>query len=494
MAFANNYRRLVTALLVIAATALMIWFGNGLNPWWPLMWFATVPVLIFALRHSWGSTAIVATLGMFLGTFNMWDYLHVVLGLPFVAFLAIFLTVAIVFAVSVLLFRALALRGAYWSALLAFPSLWVTAEYVRNLTTPHGTAGSLAYSQLNFLPFLQLASITGPWGMSFVLLLFSASIAIGWHLRRTAPKQAMRILGTGLGFTAAALLFGAIRLAIPAAQQQVKVGLITSDLRANLLATEGPDTERLFGAYSSEIEKLSARGAQVIVLPEKVAVLVDPNTQASDAIFQSAADTTGSTIIAGVVHVDSPVKYNEARVYQPEASMRRYDKQHMLPPFESDLKPGTDLTLLRKPSQTWGVAICKDMDFSNPARQNGQAGVGLMLVPGWDFKVDGFWHGHIAVMRGVEDGFSVARSAKDGYLTVSDSRGRILAETRTDSAPFASLLAEVPAVHSTTLYLLFGDWFAWLAVAALVFAIVQLVRVSRRSRISVTAEPIASHR
>ena len=174
--------------------------------------------------------------------------------------------------------------------------------------------------------------------------------------------------------------------------------------------------------------------------------------------------------------------------------MRRYDKQHMLPPFESDLKPGTDLTLLRKPSQTWGVAICKDMDFSNPARQNGQAGVGLMLVPGWDFKVDGFWHGHIAVMRGVEDGFSVARSAKDGYLTVSDSRGRILAETRTDSAPFASLLAEVPAVHSTTLYLLFGDWFAWLAVAALVFAIVQLVRVSRRSRISVTAEPIASHR
>jgi apolipoprotein N-acyltransferase len=482
MASASNYRRLVTALLVIAATAVMIWFGNGLNPWWPLMWFAPLPVLIFALRNSWWSAAITALLGIFLGTFNMWHYLHNVLGTPFPAFAAIFFTFAVVFAVSVLLFRALALRGATWSAALAFPALWVASEYLRNLTTPHGTAGSFAYTQLNFLPFLQLASITGPWGMSFVLLFFSACIAIAWHLRQTAPKQAMRILGTGLGLTAAVLLFGAIRLAIPTNQQQVKVGLVTSDVRGNLIATEGPDTERLFHAYASEAEKLSARGAQVIVIPEKTAVLVDPDTHLADAILQSAADKTGSTIIAGVVHVDSPVKYNEARVYQPAASMRSYDKQHMLPPFESDLKPGTDLTLLQRPSQTWGVAICKDMDFANPARQNGQAGVGLMLVPGWDFNIDGFWHGHIAVMRGVEDGFSVARSAKDGFLTVSDSRGRILGETLTGSAPFATLLTEVPATHVPTLYLLFGDWFAWSSIAILAFTLVQLaLTLSRRN-------------
>jgi apolipoprotein N-acyltransferase len=124
------------------------------------------------------------------------------------------------------------------------------------------------------------------------------------------------------------------------------------------------------------------------------------------------------------------------------------------------------------------------MDFGNPARQKGQAGVGLMLVPGWDFKVDGFWHGHIAVMRGVEDGFSVARSAKDGFLTVSDSRGRIVAETPTNSAPFATLLADVPAVHNATLYLLFGDWFAWFVLALLAFTLVQLVWVNRRSKVA----------
>jgi apolipoprotein N-acyltransferase len=82
-------------------------------------------------------------------------------------------------------------------------------------------------------------------------------------------------------------------------------------------------------------------------------------------------------------------------------------------------------------------------------------------------------------MRGVEDGFSIVRAAKNGYLTVTDDRGRILAETRSDSAPFATLIAEVPAVHDTTLYLLLGDWFAWLSLATLAFALARLLLLRR---------------
>lgn len=78
------------------------------------------------------------------------------------------------------------------------------------------------------------------------------------------------------------------------------------------------------------------------------------------------------------------------------------------------------------------------------SREYGLAGVGVMLVPAWDFTLDRLWRGHMAVMRGVESGFSVVRAAKQGYLTVSDSRGRILAEATSDSAPFATLVADVP--------------------------------------------------
>ena len=151
--------------------------------------------------------------------------------------------------------------------------------------------------------------------------------------------------------------------------------------------------------------------------------------------------------------------------------MLSYNKHHLLPPFESRLKPGATLLLLPEPSQSWGVAICKDMDFTPLSRQYGEAGAALILVPAWDFVVDRVWHGHMAVMRGVEDGFSIARAAKGGSLTVSDDRGRMLAETRSDSAPFAMLVAKVPAVHDTTLYLLLGDWFAWVILATLFFTL-----------------------
>jgi len=207
-------------------------------------------------------------------------------------------------------------------------------------------------------------------------------------------------------------------------------------------------------------------------------VIIDPNTQQSDDVFQAVTDKTGAIIVVGSVHVAAPFTYNEARVYAPQTKVASYDKHHMLPPFESNLKPGTTLTLLPRSQETWGVAICKDMDFTRLSRRYGEAGAGLMLVPGWDFVVDAAWHGHIAVMRGVEDGFSVARSAKGGYLTMSDDRGRIVAERRSNAARFATLVADLPAEHHQTIYQLLGDWFAWLSLALTAFALVRLVRVS----------------
>jgi apolipoprotein N-acyltransferase len=489
MASANRWKEMVVGIAAAAATALMLWFGNGLDPWWPLMWFAPLPVLVFALRSSWWAAGLAAGAAWLVAGLNMWAYFHAV-GMPFAVWLGIFGVVAAFAAAAVLLFRVLVLRGALWSGLIAFPSVWVVLEYVRNLTTPHGTAGSVAYTQLKFLPFLQLASITGPWGMSFVLLLFPAALAIGLHLRSGEPRRAFRMVAVTFGALAAVLIYGAIRLVTAPRGPLVRVGLIASDLPSNDgVAAEGAETERLFQNYATEAEQLAAGGAQIVVLPEKLGVVLDAENGKADPIFQRLADRTGATIVVGEVHVsplakDGPAKYNQARVYQPHAEVLSYDKEHMLPPFESPLTPGTALVILPKQPAPWGVAICKDMDFARPARRYGMANVGLMLVPAWDFNRDRSWHGHIAVMRGVEDGFSMVRAAKNGFLTVSDDRGRVVAEARSDAAPFATLVASVPAVHSATLYLLLGDWFAWLVCVLLVFSVVQLCRVATRSSIS----------
>lgn len=497
MAFANN--RIAAAILVVLSTSALIWFGNGLDPWWPLFWFAPLPVLVFALRSSWRATALAAFLSMLLGSLNMWHYFQVLEAPAYVWFI-VYVAMGLLWTGAVLLFRTLAMRGAAWSALLAFPATWVAGEFLRNFATPHGTAGSLAYTQLKFLPFLQLASITGPWGMSFVLLLFPAALAIAWHLRKSAPRQTSRIASASLIVVALVLTFGLVRLGKPEHSQKVTVGLIASDTPANLRqAKEGAATEHLFRGYAAAAEQLAARGAQVIVIPEKTGTIVDPTAGPSDAVLQSIADKTGSTIIAGVDHKAASAHYNEARIYQSKLSVLSYDKHHLLPPFEDIFKPGTTITLLNRPSATssaiWGVAICKDMDFTQLSREYGNAGAGLLLDPGWDFNVDRSWHGHIAIMRGVESGFSIAHAAKNGYLTVTDDRGRIVAETRSDSAGFATLLATVPDQHDTTLYLLLGDWFAWLSIAIFGWALIQRIRLRNQAlqAIDYCRTPVAAY-
>ncbi len=479
MVYVHKGKDVAAALAVLVTTSLLVWFGNGLDPWWPLLWFAPLPVLLFALRRPWWSAALISGSAWLLGSLNLLGYFEL-LGMPFAAWLGFFFVSALVFAVAVLLFRALVLGGGFWTGMLAFPSVWVSFEYLRSLASVHGTAANLAYTQLQFLPVLQLASITGPWGISFLLFLFPAAIAVGLHFRGAAPREAVRAIIAAAIVIVAVVVFGAFRLEMPAPRPDIAVGLVTSDEPANgRMAKGGADTERLFRVYAREAEQLAARGARIVVLPEKLGVVSDSDGAELDSLFQSVADRTGATIVVGEVRITPPNRYNQARIYQPGSSVLYYNKQHLLPPMESDLTPGTGLVTIPRPGGTLGIAICKDMDFIALSRRYGKAGAGLLLVPAWDFNIDRNWHGHMEVMRGVEDGFSVARAAKNGYLTISDSRGRILAEARSDSAPFPSIIAAVSATHSRTVYLWLGDWFAWLSMATLLLSIACVVRVDR---------------
>lgn len=181
-------------------------------------------------------------------------------------------------------------------------------------------------------------------------------------------------------------------------------------------------------------------------------------------------------------------------MYRPGQPLLTYAKHHLLPPFENKFRPGTSRTTWPASTGTWGVAICKDMDFTQLSRHYGQDGAGLMLVPAWDFNIDRAWHGHIAIMRAVEDGFSLVRAAKNGYLTVTDNRGRVLAERRSDAAmPFVTLTASVPGGHSPTLFILLGDWFAWVAIAICFFALASSFR-ARWTRKDITRSlPVTMH-
>ena len=78
----------------------------------------------------------------------------------------------------------------------------------------------------------------------------------------------------------------------------------------------------------------------------------------------------------------------------------------------------------------------------------------------------------MAVLRAVENGFALARSARNGLLTLSDNRGRILAEAATMPGRFVSITGNVNVSREETIYTRAGNWFAWLCVGGFVSLLV----------------------
>lgn len=464
MAKNTSVRWLIAA---IACSSLALFFAAGLHPRWWLMWFMPIPVLLVAARASGPRAFFVALVAWFLGSLNMWGVFRNVLQVPLVPVLAFLILPGCFFGLGVLLFRRWVRGGKPAAAAVGFAAFWVTYEYVLAMTSVHSTFGNLGYTQMNFLPILQLAALTGIWGISFCLMLFAATLAALCSGYGSSREKGVLAVGVAI-FLLAILGFGEWRLHAPQKAEWVSVGLLASDLAQNILPTEPEDAQRLMSQYAAQVQALLKQGAQVVVAPEKIVVVQDENIKAVDDLFATLAAASGSHVVIGVARHAPREWLNEARIYAP-ANPRplTYEKHHMLPPFESKFTVGNSRTTLQQPSGLWGVTICKDMDFPGLSREYGRDGVGLLLVPAWDFDADGWLHGRMAILRGVEDGFSIARAPRHGILSVSDSRGRVLAERSTSAAPFSTILRQVPVNHEATLYSRVGNWFAWCCITLL---------------------------
>src|SRR3954470_13341316 len=106
MASAPDLRR-AGAVLAVAATAALVWLGTGLHPWWPAVWMAPLPVLVYAAGASWWRAAIAAAIAWLAGMLGFWHYLHDVLRIPGGFAAQFYAGETLAFTLGVLLYRAL---------------------------------------------------------------------------------------------------------------------------------------------------------------------------------------------------------------------------------------------------------------------------------------------------------------------------------------------------------------------------------------------------
>ncbi|MDX6281367.1 MAG: apolipoprotein N-acyltransferase, partial [Kribbellaceae bacterium] len=193
----NNPRRY--AALAALLTGTFLYFGRGLNTIPALTWLAPLPVLLVAPHLSKRLTALTAFIGWSLGLANLWSYLLHDLELPPAA-MSFLVLLAGVFTLTALLFRALIRRGRYLVAALAAPASWAAADYLIAVVSPHGAFTSLAYTQADVHLVAQIASLTGVWGLSYLLLTPAAVIAAMTHApRRTGVQLAAALALVAVG-------------------------------------------------------------------------------------------------------------------------------------------------------------------------------------------------------------------------------------------------------------------------------------------------------
>lgn len=383
---------------------------------------------------------------------------------------------------------------------------WVAAEYGRGVVGGNPW-GLFAYSQADAPALIQVADLTGPYGVSFVLLVTGAALVQvtgGWRAARASVIVAGTLLAAVLGY-------GALRLddASPAGGPTVAVIQPNLDLgfqwRPELLgANLNLQLDLTAKAYA-------ASQAQLVVWPESALTFFIEREPAYRALMGYVLRPRNLQLVVGGVRPEGGAFYNAAFVVEPDGQVSSsYDKEWLVPfaeyfPFRTigwlnrrfgrvkQFTPGTRTDPLPTVAGPAAVVICNEALLPEVVRDRVRRGAAIIVNlanDGW-LGAEAFSHRvlDVTLFRAVETRRYVLRASTSGTSSVIDPWGRVVVE----APPFVQTFVSAAVEPSTTLtpYTHVGDLFARLccmcALVELVSRFVRLHNSRQRSRKAQTA-------
>jgi apolipoprotein N-acyltransferase len=466
----------------------------------PLAWIAFVP-LLWALRRA-DSARAAARIGFVAGmvtnlpAFYWLVYtIHAFGGFNTPVALFFYLSLTCLAASEFVIFAVAWHRTGPGPLGMAAPVLWVSLEFL----FPNLFLWRMANCQFHAPLLMQIGDITGPFGLSFVMLWVSAGL-----VELIARPRRLLPLGTAVAATLAVALYGAIRLpqveGAMRAAPRVRVALV----QGNVGIREKGDV-RYFDINVGKYQQLS-EGVQ-----DSVDVIVWPETANQHWISAEATrleakdnpfDNLQRYLIFGGLSFrlrgtdpDDAEEFNSAFLMGPDGVLlSRYDKRILMPfgeyvPFASSIPfikaispipggftPGRLVSVFDIGGKAKiGQLICYEDIVAGMPRYTTQAGAEILLNilnDAWyGNTVAPYQHQALALWRAIENRRYLLRGSNSGVTSIIDAAGRIVAEGGLFTAEVVS--GSVPRLQLATFYTRYGDVFAWAAVAA---ALVLLVR------------------
>lgn len=339
----------------------------------------------------------------------------------------------------------------------------------------------LAYTQLDDLALLQVVSLFGLGGVSFLLASSSAITAL---LLDRKNQQRTRFLPVAFALAALVALaqgWGSWRLAQSLEPgPMATIATIGSDLaiRADvdipITLPSRSELSRVEDVLFERTRLAAGYGAEVVVWNEIATAALTREDEASwSKRGEALAQKLGVDIVMGyAVWLEDMRRYENKYLWVgPEGKVDTYNKHHPVPGVE-ECEPGVEP--IRVHNRTWGRAagaICYDCDFPQMGMMHARAGAGGVVVPSSDWRGIDPFHTRMASVRGIEGGFSVVRSVLGAASGAYDALGQTLAFLPWQDDGRRIMLARVPVTPIPTLYSQIGDAFSWICLGMVVISI-----------------------
>jgi len=516
----NSASRLGLSLLsgvLLAASCLSL---PGV-PTWPLMWIALVPELLVALEaptpkrafwYGWLTGTVANTAGFYWmdELLERFGHMSPVEALPIMLLLTAYQGLEFAL-LSWGVHRLRARTGGRLPVALLATLVMASIE----LVVPQMFPFYLAISQAFVAPVIQIADLTGPIGVTALVVASSGALVDLWLRRRAGEgRRALRPLAVVAALVVADLAYGAVRIhqvdVARAAAPKVKTGLV----QANVGILEKWDPQefaKLLETHQRLSRGLAREGAELVVWPESSYpyALARPFSRewpAADARrVRVGFDTPllfGALTRAPGRHDSGPDKYpyNTALMMDAAGNVTgTYDKVFLMLfgeyipfydsipwftkvfPEASNFSRGTEPASfpLRVGARDYklGPLICYEDILPGFTRRVAKlrpnAFINITNDAWFGRTAEPYQHLALAVYRAVEHRLELVRAVNTGVSTHVDAAGRVLARTssvdpaETPDAPPTTLLVDLAMLEGGGLYRHVGDLFGFLCLLAL---------------------------
>jgi len=475
--------------------------------------FISLIPLFYALQGRGPREAVCAGLmtGFIFNVGLLYWITHVVVhygNLPLYLGVVVMLLLACYLSCYVALFSAglVYLRKKGVPGVIGAPLLWTTLEFVKSHAFTGFPWENLACSQYEWITFIQIADVTGIYGITFIIVM--VNYLFFDILTNKDKKTVITELITGVALLAIVLGYGTWR--VDNVRNAMKSGvpftisLIQGSIDQSIKWNPRYQFETL-EIYRNLSMSTDADSSDLIVWPETAAPFFFQDVDFKHRVVTNIARMTGAHLLFGnpsyLRREGEFLLRNSAYLISPEGETTgRYDKVHLVPfgeyvPMSSlfsfldklvegvgNFIPGKGFMPLEMDGTRIGVLICYEGIFPEIGRQYREEGASILLNltnDAWYGRTSApYQHMTMITFRAVENRLYVARAANTGISAIIDPVGTIV--TQTELFKRGVLTGQVACVGGSTFYSRHGDIFVYCCMIFLC-AIISATVIRRKS-------------